>query len=118
MRGWSWSWRRTAGLVVVRTGRCDESIWQTADEVFLTNSVRGIVPSRVARADRSRRSRPRGPAGSRDESWPWLHGGEDAMTTISEVLAWIETFAPRRLAESWDNVGLLWATPRRRSRGS
>ena len=24
---------------------------------------------------------------------------------------WLEAFAPRRLAESWDNVGLLWGDP-------
>ncbi len=29
------------------------------------------------------------------------------MTTISEVTAWMERFAPKSLAESWDNVGLL-----------
>ena len=35
------------------------------------------------------------------------------MTTVADVLAWLEAFAPRRLAESWDNVGLLWGDPRR-----
>lgn len=33
------------------------------------------------------------------------------MTTVAELAGWIEEFAPRRLAESWDNVGLLWGDP-------
>ena len=33
------------------------------------------------------------------------------MTTVAEVTAWLEQFAPARLAESWDNVGLLWGDP-------
>src|SRR5262249_9143478 len=33
------------------------------------------------------------------------------MTTVAEVAAWLEQFAPARLAESWDNVGLLWGDP-------
>jgi dinuclear metal center YbgI/SA1388 family protein len=33
------------------------------------------------------------------------------MTTIAEVVAWLEQFAPARLAEAWDNVGLLWGDP-------
>jgi dinuclear metal center YbgI/SA1388 family protein len=33
------------------------------------------------------------------------------MTTVSNLLDWIEAFAPRRLAEEWDNVGLLWGDP-------
>jgi dinuclear metal center YbgI/SA1388 family protein len=33
------------------------------------------------------------------------------MTTVAEVSAWLEKFAPARLAESWDNVGLLWGDP-------
>jgi putative NIF3 family GTP cyclohydrolase 1 type 2 len=33
------------------------------------------------------------------------------MTTVAEIAAWLESFAPRRLAESWDNVGLLWGDP-------
>ena len=32
-------------------------------------------------------------------------------TTVSEVAAWLEQFAPSHLAESWDNVGLLWGDP-------
>jgi dinuclear metal center YbgI/SA1388 family protein len=33
------------------------------------------------------------------------------MTTVAEVTAWLEQFAPTRLAEPWDNVGLLWGDP-------
>ena len=33
------------------------------------------------------------------------------MTTVADLAAWLERFAPRRLAESWDNVGLLWGDP-------
>ncbi len=33
------------------------------------------------------------------------------MTTVSDVTAWLEQFAPARLAEPWDNVGLLWGDP-------
>ncbi len=33
------------------------------------------------------------------------------MTTVAQVSAWMEQFAPTRLAESWDNVGLLWGDP-------
>lgn len=33
------------------------------------------------------------------------------MTTVADLAAWLETFAPSRLAESWDNVGLLWGDP-------
>lgn len=33
------------------------------------------------------------------------------MRTVSEVVAWLEAFAPGRLAESWDNVGLLLGDP-------
>src|SRR5438477_5826039 len=33
------------------------------------------------------------------------------MTTVSEVTTWLEQFAPSRLAEPWDNVGLLWGDP-------
>src|SRR6202044_2789163 len=35
----------------------------------------------------------------------------DRMKTVSEVAAWLEQFAPSHLAESWDNVGLLWGDP-------
>jgi dinuclear metal center YbgI/SA1388 family protein len=31
--------------------------------------------------------------------------------TVSDVVRWLEGFAPRSLAESWDNVGLLWGDP-------
>lgn len=33
------------------------------------------------------------------------------MTTVALVTAWLEQFAPARLAEPWDNVGLLWGDP-------
>ncbi len=32
-------------------------------------------------------------------------------TTVREVSHWLDGFAPPRLAESWDNVGLLWGDP-------
>ena len=31
--------------------------------------------------------------------------------TIADLVAWMERFAPKRLAESWDNVGLLLGDP-------
>ncbi len=34
------------------------------------------------------------------------------MTIIADVTEWLEQFAPARLAESWDNVGLIWGDPR------
>jgi dinuclear metal center YbgI/SA1388 family protein len=34
------------------------------------------------------------------------------MTTVADLHAWLEGFAPARLAESWDNVGLLFGDPR------
>ena len=40
------------------------------------------------------------------------------MRTIAEVVRWLEEFAPPRLAEPWDNVGLLWGDPEPRSSGS
>ncbi len=33
------------------------------------------------------------------------------MTTVADVTAWLEGFAPSHLAEPWDNVGLLWGDP-------
>src|SRR4051794_23002962 len=33
------------------------------------------------------------------------------MTTVDDVGRWLEAFAPVRLAEPWDNVGLLWGDP-------
>jgi dinuclear metal center YbgI/SA1388 family protein len=33
------------------------------------------------------------------------------VTTVAQVIAWLEEFAPRRLAERWDNVGLLLGDP-------
>ena len=37
--------------------------------------------------------------------------GRDDVRIVSEISDWLEEFAPRRLAESWDNVGLLWGDP-------
>jgi dinuclear metal center YbgI/SA1388 family protein len=34
------------------------------------------------------------------------------MIEVDAVSHWLEGFAPRRLAEAWDNVGLLWGDPR------
>jgi len=34
------------------------------------------------------------------------------MTTVADVAEWLDTFAPRHLAEAWDNVGLLWGDPK------
>jgi dinuclear metal center YbgI/SA1388 family protein len=33
------------------------------------------------------------------------------MIDVEAVTRWIDGFAPRRLAEDWDNVGLLWGDP-------
>ncbi|MEO6811848.1 MAG: Nif3-like dinuclear metal center hexameric protein [Isosphaeraceae bacterium] len=33
------------------------------------------------------------------------------MTTVAALAAWMESFAPARLAEPWDNVGLLLGDP-------
>ena len=33
------------------------------------------------------------------------------MTIVADVARWLDEFAPQRLAESWDNVGLLWGDP-------
>jgi dinuclear metal center YbgI/SA1388 family protein len=33
------------------------------------------------------------------------------MKAVVDLLMWLEGFAPSRLAESWDNVGLLWGDP-------
>ncbi len=33
------------------------------------------------------------------------------MTTVADLARWLDHFAPSRLAESWDNVGLLWGDP-------
>lgn len=30
---------------------------------------------------------------------------------VADVVAWLDPFAPAALAESWDNVGLLWGDP-------
>jgi dinuclear metal center YbgI/SA1388 family protein len=37
--------------------------------------------------------------------------GNNTMTTVADVTDWLEQFAPSRLAEPWDNVGLLWGDP-------
>lgn len=34
------------------------------------------------------------------------------MSSVADVARWLEGFAPSRIAESWDNVGLLWGDPR------
>jgi len=34
------------------------------------------------------------------------------MSTVGDVTRWLEEFAPSSLAESWDNVGLIWGDPR------
>jgi len=34
------------------------------------------------------------------------------MIEVGVLAAWLEGFAPQRLAEDWDNVGLLWGDPR------
>ena len=36
---------------------------------------------------------------------------EELMTIVADITAWLEQFAPSRLAEPWDNVGLLWGDP-------
>ena len=33
------------------------------------------------------------------------------MTTVRDVLNRLNTIAPLRIAESWDNVGLIWGDP-------
>jgi len=33
------------------------------------------------------------------------------MQTVAEITRWLNRFAPFELAESWDNVGLLWGDP-------
>lgn len=33
------------------------------------------------------------------------------MRTVRELADWLEQFAPAHLAETWDNVGLLWGDP-------
>lgn len=33
------------------------------------------------------------------------------MTTVADLASWMEAFAPTRLAEDWDNVGLLMGDP-------
>ena len=33
------------------------------------------------------------------------------MTTVKDISLWLDAFAPPSLAESWDNVGLLWGDP-------
>ena len=35
------------------------------------------------------------------------------MTIVADLTEWLEQFAPARLAEPWDNVGLLWGDPQR-----
>src|SRR5207245_3940749 len=33
------------------------------------------------------------------------------VPTVRDIARWLDTFAPMRLAEPWDNVGLLWGDP-------
>ncbi|MFO0910242.1 MAG: Nif3-like dinuclear metal center hexameric protein [Isosphaeraceae bacterium] len=33
------------------------------------------------------------------------------MTTVGELLRWLDDFAPLATADDWDNVGLLWGDP-------
>jgi dinuclear metal center YbgI/SA1388 family protein len=33
------------------------------------------------------------------------------VNTVAELVQWLEEFAPPRLAEPWDNIGLLWGDP-------
>jgi dinuclear metal center YbgI/SA1388 family protein len=33
------------------------------------------------------------------------------MTTVADITDWLEQFAPQKLAEPWDNVGLIWGDP-------
>jgi dinuclear metal center YbgI/SA1388 family protein len=33
------------------------------------------------------------------------------MKKVVDILVWLDQFAPRELAEDWDNVGLLWGDP-------
>lgn len=33
------------------------------------------------------------------------------ITTVREIVGWLDRFAPPGLAEDWDNVGLLWGGP-------
>ena len=35
------------------------------------------------------------------------------MTTVKEILNWVQTLAPAYMKESWDNVGLLCGDPKR-----
>lgn len=37
-----------------------------------------------------------------------------SITTVADLTAWLEDFAPAALAETWDNVGLLWGDPNAR----
>ena len=39
------------------------------------------------------------------------------MTTVGELLNWMDQIAPFHLAESWDNCGLLVGDKTRRSNG-
>src|SRR5262249_13328466 len=41
-----------------------------------------------------------------------VRGELTTMTRVDDVIRWLDAFAPPRLAEGWDNVGLLWGDPR------
>ncbi len=121
MRGLVLEYARDLPLKVSELGRLSPVELRGADEVFLTNSVRGILP--VMRAFGSGPGiAPWGwavPGPWTQRLWikisDWLHqGGPSRMTTVAEVAKWLDEFAPSRLAEAWDNVGLLWGDPTRR----
>ena len=85
----------------------------TTDEAFMTNSLWGMLP--IARLMDRELPAP-GPVTRQlwDETLPWLAIRRDnAMTTVADVTAWLEQFAPSRLAEPWDNVGLTVGRSRR-----
>src|ERR1017187_10431634 len=68
------------------------------------NTARKVRWSR--RVYRSSRIDPVSPS-----SRPSTSKTENPMTTVSDVAAWLEQFAPARLAEPWNNVGLNWGAP-------
>ncbi len=82
-----------------------------ADEAFLTSSLRGMLPMTRLLG----RALPAPGPMTRElwaETFSWLEfPRNDKMTTVAHVTAWLEQFAPARLAEPWDNVGLLWGDP-------
>ena len=77
-------------------GRCRSTRSRSADEAFLTNSVRGMLP--VARLLARRLARARAGDATPVGAGPRLAriGRHDAMTTVADVAAWLEQFAPSR----------------------